>query len=140
MDNSSRSLKRPFNVTIILVVVLIFSLLNLLRLVAAILGWHTLAGLPLKVLLLYLILTAAFWTLTGFSLAVGLYLRRRWSAWLAWGAVILYPLYYWIDRLFIADRSAIASRTPFLVAATLLLCAFTLWTLSCAKTKSYLAK
>lgn len=140
MDNPSRSMKRPFNVTIILVVVLIFSLLNALRLAAAILGWHTLTGLPLKVPVLYLTLTGAFWTITGFSLAVGLYMRRRWSAWMAWGAAILYPLYYWIDRLFVADRSAIVSRTAFLIANTLLLSAFTFWALSRAKTKSYLVK
>jgi hypothetical protein len=77
---------------------------------------------------------------TGFSLAVGLFLRRRWSAWLAWVALILYSLYYWIDRLFLADRSAIANRTGFLIATTLLLSAFTLWTLSRPKTRAYLAK
>lgn len=140
MGNPPQSMKRPFNVTIILVVVLIFTLLNVLRLVAAVRGWHSLAGLPLRVPVLYFILTGTFWSVAGLSLVVGLYLRRRWSAWMAWGAVILYPLYYWIDRLFIADRSAIASRIGFLVAATLLLGAFSLWTLSRAKTRAYLVK
>lgn len=140
MGKPSPSVKRPFNVTIILVVVLIFASLNVLRLVAAILGWHTLAGLPLRVPVFYFVITGAFWTVAGFFLAVGLYLRRRWSAWLAWGALILYPLYYWIDRLFIADRSSIASRTAFLVATTLLLSAFTIWTLTRPKTRSYLVK
>ncbi len=133
-------MKRPFNVTIILVVVLIFTLLNTLRLVAAVLGWNTLAGLPLRVPVFYFILTGAFWAVTGFSLAMGLYLRRRWSVWVARGAVILYPVYYWIDRLFVADRSAIASRVSFLVVTTLLLCGFLLWALSRPKTGAYLVK
>jgi hypothetical protein len=140
METPSPSMKRPFYVTILLVVVLIFTLLNGLRLVAAILDWRTLADLPMRVPVLYFILTGAFWAVTGFFLAVGLFLQRRWSAWLAWVALILYPLYYWIDRLFLAYRSAIANRTGFLVATTLLLSAFTLWTLSRPKTRSYLAK
>jgi hypothetical protein len=89
---------------------------------------------------LYLAVTGALWTVVGLVLVVGLWLRRKWSAWGAPVAVALYPAYYWIDRLLVADRSAIANRVVFLVVATLLVCGYLLFASFHPKTRAYLTK
>lgn len=132
-------MKRPFGVTLILVIVLVFTLLNGLRLITAVCGWRTLSGLPLTVPTLYLVVTGTFWVSVGIPLIVGLWVRRKWSLWMAWGVGILYPIFYWIDRLFIASRSAISSRVTFALGVTLFILIGMVCALLLPRTKAYFA-
>jgi hypothetical protein len=131
---------RPFGVTILIVVVLIFTSLNTLRMITAIRTWDFLVESPVDVPVIYLVITGAIWTGIGFPLVVGLLTRRKWSPSMAQIAIVLYVCYYWLDRLVIADRSAIASGWQFALGSTILLFCFTLWTLIQSKNKGFFAK
>ncbi|MCJ7700236.1 MAG: hypothetical protein MUO62_01525 [Anaerolineales bacterium] len=138
--NPPKPMKRPFAVTILIVVVLIFTSLNILRMITAIRTWDTLAASPVRVPVIYLVITGAVWGAVGFPLVLGLYTRREWSLYLARGAIGLYVGYYWFDRLFIADRSAIASRWQFILGFTIILGLFLFWVLAHPKTRAYLSQ
>jgi len=49
----------------------------------------------------------------------------------------VYTAYYWLDRLLVADRSAIASRWPFALGLTILLLGFIFWVLSRPKVRQF---
>ena len=132
--------KRPFIVTILIAAVLIFTTLNALRFFSAIDSWtflnESLVGVPIG----YLAATGAFWTLAGLPLAIGLFFGRRWSLRLAQILVLLYALYYWSDRLWIAEPNAIAVRWPFALGLTLFLWVFTFFVLTRPKVRAFLSK
>jgi hypothetical protein len=143
-DNRSESLKkklvanrRPFGVTFLILVVLIFTSLNVLRMVTAIRKWDflqdTIPGIPV----LYLVITGAIWSGIGIPLLYGLWTRRQWSRTMAIIAVITYSGYYWSDRLMLADRSTITSRWHFALGFTLLILALSFWMFTHSKSKSY---
>jgi hypothetical protein len=137
---NQQSRKRPFSVTILIVMVLIFTTLNILRMITAIRLWDFLANLPLDVPAHYLVITGAIWSGIGFLLAVGLFASRKWSLYLAWIAIVLYPIYYWSDRLLIAERHVIAGRWQFASGLTILLLIFAFWVLLQPKTRAFLMK
>lgn len=132
--------RRPFGVTFLIVMVLIFTSLNVLRTITAFRLWDFLANSPMNVSVIYLIITGFVWSSIGLSLAVGLFIRKKWSLFMAWTAIILYALYYWFDRLFIADRFAISSHWQFTLGLTFLILILATLTLTRPRTKAYLIK
>ena len=134
------SSKRPFSVTILTAVVLIFTILNFLRFFSAIRNWKFLATLPVSVPFVYMAATGLIWTVAGILLAVGLFFGRRWSFRLAKANLVIYTAYYWSDRLLIAEPAAIMVRWPFALGLTIVLWIFTFWVLSHPKTHLFLKK
>jgi hypothetical protein len=134
------SSKRPFSVTILAMVVLIFTTLNFLRVFSAIRNWKFLATLPVGIPFAYLAATGLIWTIVGISLAVGLFFGRRWSLRLAKVTWVIYTVYYWLDRLLMAESGAIWVRWPFALGLTAALWIFTFWVLSRPKTHTFLKK
>ena len=132
--------RRPFSVTFLIVVVLIFTSLNVFRMITAIRTWEFLSVLLPDVSIIYLVITGAIWSMVGFPLSIGLFSGRKWSLPMTRIAVILYISYYWVDRLMVAERSAIASRWPFVSGLTILLLVLTFWILGRPKTKEFLIK
>jgi hypothetical protein len=55
-------------------------------------------------------------------------------------SAIGYAAFYWLDRLLVADPSAIASRWPFALALTIVLLACIFWVLSRPKTQLFFQK
>lgn len=133
-------MKRPFGVTILIVMVLIFTSLNALQASTAIRLWSFLIEPPVDTPVIYLVATGIIWSVLGIALAVGLYTRRKWSSPLAKTSAPVYAVYYWVDRLLIAERSAIASRWPFAIGLTILLLTLTFLILSRPKPRIFLAK
>ena len=134
------SSKRPFTVTILILVVLIFTTLNALRFVSTIDTWTFLSASPVNVPIGYLAVTGAFWALAGSPLALGLFFRRQWSLRLAQILTLLYAVYYWADRLWIAEPNAISIRWPFSLGLTILLLIYTFLVLSHPKVRMFLSK
>lgn len=131
---------RPFGVTLLIAVVLIFTSLNIVRTIAAIQRQSFLHTLDLQVPVSYLAITGAVWGSLGLVLLVGLAARKRWALPLAMILVLGYPLYYWIDRLFIAEWAAFNSRWQFALGLTGLLVIPAVWILKQAGTRRYLSK
>jgi len=130
--------KRPFSVTLLAVLVLFFTLLNILRFSAA-LRLHDFLSEPFPgVPVGYLAATGAFWALVGLPLALGLFFGRAWS--LDYGRVVtgLYTVYYWIEHLCVVDSRAIVSRLPFAIGLSIALLVFSFWTLAQPRARMFL--
>jgi hypothetical protein len=122
--------RRPFLVTLLVVLVLLFTIVSWFGFFEALQLRQFLQQLPLSVSPLYLLLRRAFWGLVGPALIWGLWFGYRW-AWFAGQIVVLaYALFYWLDRLFLATSDVLASRLPFEAGLTIglvLFCFGVLW-------------
>jgi hypothetical protein len=132
--------QRPFFVTVLIVVVLIFTSLNAFRFVTAIRSWGFITTLLPVSTLIYLVATGFVWGILGIILAVGLFTRRKWSSSFVRFAGVSYASYYWLDRLFIAEIYSVAYRWQFALVMTLVLLIFIFLVLRASATKRYLAK
>ena len=119
--------KRPLSATLLTWVVLILASLGWLRLAAVVRQWSFLESLSPAPPLVYLAISGLVWGVVGAFLVWGLFLGRTWAPRLAQISAPLYAAFYWLDRLLIADPSAISSRWPFAVGLTVLLLIFTFW-------------
>jgi hypothetical protein len=132
--------RRPFAVTILIVVVLIFTSLNILRMITAISDRDFLNSLPMAVPVIYLITSGAIWGGIGIILVLGLLDGRKWSLQMAQVITILYTVYYWVDRWIIAEQFSITSRWQFVTGVTILLTISVFWILKLQKTRAFLIK
>jgi hypothetical protein len=139
-SNTPSSTRRPLGVTILILVVLIFTSLNTLRLVTVIRTRDFLLDASLDVPVMYLLITGMFWTGFGLPLLYGLWTRRNWIPTTIMAAVVLYCCYYWFDRLLMAESSVIENRWPFALALTILTLSLTILTLTHAKAKEFFTK
>jgi hypothetical protein len=131
-----RSNLRPLSVTLLIVVVLIFTGLNLLRLILTIQSWNFLAGL-LPVSPWYMALTGLLWTILGCALIWGLWLRLAWAPHATRIVSAIYMLYYWIDRLFVASRSGLEASWPFTLVICLVLYLWIFWLFTRRRIRNY---
>ena len=133
----ARQIKRPFSATILTWLVLIIASLNWLRVIQVLRQWTFLQSISPNPPVLYLGITGLIWGLLGVILVWGLFLGRSWAPRLMQFTAPVYTAYYWLDRLLVADRSAIASRWPFALGLTILLLGFIFWVLSRHKVRQY---
>jgi len=113
---------RPFRITLLLVLVLITTALNFLRLITVIARWSALGGYLSQQELAYIAVTGAIWTFLGLYL-LWIYRRgARHSRLLFLAAAILYAAWYWIDRL--VAQATPAANGGFAAAMTALLLGF----------------
>ena len=136
-QNNNSRVKRPFSVTILVVIVLIFTSLNTLQWISAYQNQAFFEMYELDLPILYLIVTGILWMIFGIPLIVGLFFGMRWSYSLVRVYFIVSGLYYWVDRLVVAEPLTIAFRWQFAVVATLVMFVFLFWTLSRPKTKLF---
>ncbi len=136
-NNNHHHPKRPFSVTFLTWVVLIITSLNWLQLVEVIRRWEFLRSLDPAPPVIYLAITGLVWGLLGICLVWGLFLGRSWAPWLMQVISVIYTAYYWLDRLFFADFSAIANRWSFTLGLTITLLVFIFWLFSRPKTKEF---
>ena len=118
--------RRPFSVTLLALLVLSFSVLNIYGFFWALRQRDFLQALPLAVPVWYLALRTSFWGTVGVAIFWGLWRGQTW-VWL--GAQIGsagFVLHYWLDALFLEPSPGLAWRSPFEWIATLvgLACAF----------------
>ena len=132
--------KRPLSATLLTWVVLILTSLGWLRLAAVLGQWSFLASLSPAPPLVYLAISGLVWGVVGALLVWGLFLGRSWAPRFTQISAPLYAAFYWLDRLLIADLSAISSRWPFAVGLTTLLLTFTFWVLSRPKVQHFYQK
>ncbi len=122
--------RRPFLVTILVVLVLLFTIVSWFGFFEALQHRQFLQQLPLSVSPLYLLLRGAFWGLVGLALIWGLWFGHSW-AWFAGQIVVLaYALFYWLDRLFLMISDALATRLTFEAGLTIglvIFCFGVLW-------------
>lgn len=128
--------RRPFGVTLLALVVLIFSALNLLRLLQAIQKWDLLASL-LPISPAYLVLSGLLWTVVGLPLAWGIFRGWRLAYYLSPVILIGYSLYLWADRLLLSGYAERQENWPIVAALNIFVLAWSLWVLTRPKAKVY---
>ena len=117
--------------------VLILTVWNALRLYEVIRQREALQALSSPPPLGYLTVSALVWTVIGALLTFGLAYGKPWARRGTQAAALLYAAGYWLDRLLLADRAAIAVRWPFALGLTLAMLVFTFWVLSTPKARRF---
>jgi hypothetical protein len=127
---------RPIRVTLLAVGVLTITSLYLLRLVEAVRQWQFLTGLP-GVSPVYLALTGLIWASAGLLLFWGLWRGHARAARFAPVYLLVFALYYWLDRIFIANRAISLANWPVTAALTIFGLAYMLWALRARASRNY---
>ncbi len=146
VESQARINKRPRSVTLLIVIVLIITVINIIRLVLSISYWNFL-GTHSGISPIYLAVTGLVWTAAGVRLVWGLWKAKNWAPRLMQTVALTYALYYWLDHIFLMDRrvnggpgavSAILPiNWPFAAGVTVVLLSFIAWTLGRVKVKAY---
>jgi hypothetical protein len=108
--------------------------INLLRFALALQQWAFLSSL-LPVSPLYLSASGLIWAVAGLALVWGLWLGRGWAVRGTQAAALAYSLYFWLDRIFIAEGPG--RNWPFALAVNVFLLFIVFWVLSNRKAKAY---
>lgn len=132
--------ERPFSATLLTWVVLIMASLNWLQIIEVLRQWTFFQSISPTPPILYLAITGLVWGLIGAILVWGLFLGLPWAPGMMMIVAPVYAAAYWLDRLLIADLSAIITRWPFALGLTLLLLAYTFWVLSRPKVRRFYQK
>jgi hypothetical protein len=127
---------RPKRVTLLAIGVLSIAGLHLLRLVEAVWQWQFLSdlkdGLPL-----YLALTGLIWASAGLPLFWGLWRGYARAARFAPGYLLVFALYYWLDRIWIANRGISLANWRVPAALTVVGLIYTFWALRARASRKY---
>ena len=94
-------MKRPFSVTIVLVLVLSLTVWSALRLSAGIRWWGTLKTYTAPGWPMYITVSAGIWFVIGGALLWGIWRRKVWARYALIGTGAGFIVWYWCDRLFV---------------------------------------
>jgi hypothetical protein len=96
--------RRPRSVTVVALGVLTIAGLNTARVILALVRWQALDHFP-GVPQFYIACTGAVWAVAAWSIAWGVWRGETWAPRVMRLAVLVYSGYYWLDRLFMANRT-----------------------------------
>ncbi len=127
--------KLPLRVTLWIVLVVILTAWQAVRLATGI-AWsvrlNQFATFPGPI---YISVIGAIWTATGVFLLWSRWKRQPWTRLAVLIAAALYAVWDWIDRLFI--QSQIRANWPFALLTTIVLLVFTAWVILDPRNKSH---
>lgn len=127
---------RPIFVTMLAVGVLIIASLYLLRLVGAVRQWQFLSDLG-GVSPLYLALTGFIWASAGLLLFWGLWRGHARAARFAPVYLLVFALYYWLDRIVLANHAVSLANWPVTAGLTVVGLAFMFFALRVRASRDY---
>lgn len=117
--------------------VLSFTVVNLIRFYQAITLWDMLTSLSLSVSPLYLALSGLVWGLVGLPLSWGIWRGRAWARRALWLSALSFAGYYWVDRFIVASDPGRWVYWPFRLGATLALLLLVYWIFSRPRVKAF---
>ena len=128
---------RPPRIAILFIgLVLIFTLINLLRLALAWQTWEVFAG-RMSVSPAFLALSGLVWSLVGLCLATALWFGLRLAPLAASLTLVAYSLYFWVTRLAPPGHTGRNSNGLFLLGANLFVLAWSLWVFTRPKVRMF---
>jgi len=132
--------KRPASVTLLGMLVLSFTAFYWLRFYEAAASWKTLTTRLPESIPLYLLLSGFLWGLAGVILFQGLWRGTGWAP--KWTQIVItgFIIYYWLDRLLLANRHIWQPRTSFIIGLCLLVISLMLWSLNNKGSKLFFEK
>jgi hypothetical protein len=135
-NHTSSRLPRPIRVTLLAVGVLTIASLYLLRLVEAVRQWQFLTDLG-GVSPLYQALTGFIWASAGLPLFWGLWRGHAGADRFASGYLLVFALYYWLDRIWVANHAISLVNWPVTAGLTIIGLAYTFWALRARASRDY---
>ena len=112
--------KRPWPVTLLVLIVLLVAGIQLMKFTMAIQQWDMIENTLTLVSPLFLTLTGSGWGLISIALGWGLWLGKSWARFGIQIAGVLYVLAIWIDLLWIAAPDLMQTRWPFSLGLSIL--------------------
>lgn len=112
--------KRPWQIIVLTLVILLFAGLHWLRFVMSIQQWQTLENMPISVSPRYLALTGIGWGLVSLPFVWGVWKGKGWARAGVQISALLYTLAFWIDALWIATPEIAQTRWPFSLILSIL--------------------
>jgi hypothetical protein len=138
--------RRPFNVTLLAVGVIIISALSLTRFALALRYWNYLDTMT-NASPWYLALSGLLWGLAGIPLVWGLLQGKGWAPRFMSAIALTYAAYFWLDQLFLQDhplngaeggaKLLLPGNWTFEAGLTVVLLAYIVWTLNRRTTRFY---
>lgn len=113
--------KRPVRVTLLAGVVLTFTALYWVRFGAAVTSWRTIRQFTPEWLPWYLLVSGLVWGIVGLLVLWGLWRGRPAARVGTIGVAVVFGMYYWLDRIFIANPHTWHYRILFSLGLTALL-------------------
>lgn len=132
--------RRPLSFTIIMLVYLLWISLGWLRFFNAINGRDLILDLLPSGLNLYLIAAGLTWGLAGLPAVWGILTRASWTLLLIRITAILYPGFYWFERLFLWQDVDAGRNWPFMLLLTILWLVLTFGGLQLTRVQQYFKK
>jgi len=132
--------RRPFPLTVIMGVYLLWILLGWLRFTAALRGKDLIMDLVQQSLELYLIAAGLLWGLAGLPVICGMLTRADWTPVLIRITALIYPGIYWFERLFLWQDTDASRNWPFMLLLTILWLLLTFGALQLTRVQKYFEK
>lgn len=136
LNDFAETRKRPFLVTLLAVLVLTITTINLVRLINTLILWSFLVSLP-GVPPLYLAATGLIGFLIGVPLFWGLWTGDPRAPKATKIVIILYLSYQWLERIVLTRTGNRLDNWPFTASMTLITFLFVFWTLRRSDVKDY---
>lgn len=128
---------RSFELWLLALCLLGFSLAGWLRLQFAVVAWDFLIQTGLNPGPLYQAVVGAVWGAGGLICGAGLLLRRRWAPAVTRAVVVLLAAWFWADYLLLTRDPAAKGNWPFLLVLTVIGIAFTFAVLALNRQKQF---
>jgi hypothetical protein len=129
--------KRPFGVTLLLLMVLSLLAWGIIRLYAAFRWWTVLIEFRSTVSPLYLSITGAGWGMVGCVLLWSMFAGKPWSPRAIFTSILVWLIEYWIERVFFESARA---NLPFAVVGSILIISITLISTLHKSTKNFFTR
>ena len=132
--------RRPFPLTVIMGVYLLWILLGWLRFASALRGRDLILELVPQNLEIYLVAAGLTWGLAGLPVIWGLLTRANWTPLLIRITALLYPGIYWFERLFLWQDADASRNWPFMLVLTIFWLLLTYGALQLNRVQNYFKK
>ena len=109
-SEKSQRQRRPWNITVLSIFVLLISLFHLLKLSQVINQWEILSSLPITVSPVYLAADGFIWGLSGIILSWGLWTGQTWAGKAGLVLALLFAAAFWIDLIWISEPEQLQTR------------------------------
>ncbi len=132
--------RRPFGLSLIFWVLLLWSLLGWLRFARSLMDRTLVLELLPAWIFWYLVLAGLSWGLAGLPLIWGILRRSPWILKALWFIGLFYPLVYWIERLFLWSSTESKVNWPFMLFLTVFWLGLIIWASRSKRIKRFLRK
>lgn len=135
-DAKSQVIRRPFSVTLLIILGLSIVCFNLVRLTQTLSQWTYLLTLR-SYLPVYLALSAIVWGGVGFTAIWSLWKGKQWAPNAVRIAYIVFLIYYWLDALLLTNPAGRGSNQAFIICLQIISLVFVFGILASPATKKY---